>query len=203
MNTKEKMFNEVYINYKNKLSNLDSTNSPLLICFAGVPGSGITTISKRLEEELKGVRINSDDVQNILQVYRGKEFYEGFILEKREFIYWLIREIISEYGNKLVILDKSIDRSYEDIKKLAKELDIPFVVISLETSRKELVKRLNNLYGEYAKNYINDLDGWIKGHEEFKKKYRYDMLFDTEVKDPKEVAEETGNSIILYDVLKQ
>jgi tRNA uridine 5-carbamoylmethylation protein Kti12 len=202
MGKRENVFNDIYSEYKNRLSNLDSSNPPLLICFAAVPGSGMTTISKRLESELKGIRINSDDVQNILQEHRGEEFYDGFILEKREFIYWLVRKIVKEFENKLVILDKSIDRSYEDVKNLAKELDIPFVVISLETGRKELVKRLNNQYGDYAKNYINDLDIWIGEHGEFKDTNRYDISIDTEVKDSKEVAEEIVSPIILCDIIK-
>ena len=193
MDRKEDVFNEIYSVYKDRLSNLDGSHSPLLVCFVGVPGSGITTISKRLEEELKGVRINSDDVQNILQVYRGKEFYKGFILEKREFIYWLVRKIIGEFKNKLVILDKGIDRSYDDVKNLAKEVDISFVVISLETSKEELINRLNNTYGEYAKNYINDLDRWIGEHKEFKESNRYDISIDTKENNVDGVVEKIKN----------
>lgn len=195
MQNKEEIFNKIYTDYKEKLSNLNVSNSKFLIAFAATPGSGITTLSKSLEASLEAVRISSDEVQSILQEYRGEEFYDGFILEKREFIYYLVKKIINEYENKLIILDKSIDRSYEDIKNLTDELDIPFVTISLETGREELVKRLKNTYGDYAKNYINDLDRWIREHEEFKKRYNYDMLFDTEKESVQQITEKITEKI--------
>lgn len=195
MNTKENVFNDVYQKYKEKLSNLDIPNNPILITFAAVPGSGITAISKKLEKELKGVRISSDDVQSMLQEYRGEEFYDGFILEKRDFIYWLVKKVVSEYDNKLIILDKSIDRSYGDIKDLAGELGIPFLVISLEAGREELVKRLKNLYGDYSINYINDLDRWIGEHEEFVESKNYDISIDTERNTIEVVLEKIGSFI--------
>ena len=179
MTDRHDLFDKVYLKYKEKLSNLDVSNPPLLITFAAVPGSGKRTISKMLESELQAVRINCDYIQELFYDLRGKRFYDGFILEKREFIYWLVRKIIKEYENKLVILDKSIDRSYEDIKDLTDELEIPFIVISLETGREELVKRLKKLYGDYSKNYINDLDIWIRQHKEFVDSKKYDVSIDT------------------------
>lgn len=52
---------------------------PLLIIFVGVPGSGKTTISKRLCEEDDFCRVSTDEIkvyfENKLELYNIKKLY--------------------------------------------------------------------------------------------------------------------------------
>ncbi len=188
MNNSEKVFNEVYQKYKVNLENIDVPNKKLLICYAAVPASGKTAISVILEKRLKGIRINAGDVQMLLEKYRGEQFYEGFIQEKRAFVYWLMQKVVDEFSNKFIILDKSIDRSYDEVLQWSKKNDVPMIVVSLEVSKKELEKRLIEREGSYAKNYLNDLDRWIREHEEFKKTDKHNLIFNTEDNSAEEIV---------------
>ncbi len=174
-------FEKIFTKYKGYLENWDYENPKrLVICFAGVPASGKTVIAKELERVYKGIRINSTDVYNLFEEYRGQRFYEGFIQEKRSFIYWLMDRVYEQSPNKLIILDKNIDRSYEEVSKWCNEHSAKMFTICLEASRDTLVERLKKREGDKAEGYIHDLDKWIGEHENFKKKSSGDISFNTD-----------------------
>jgi 2-hydroxy-3-keto-5-methylthiopentenyl-1-phosphate phosphatase len=184
-------FEKIFFKYKGYIKNWDYDNSKrVVICFAGVAASGKTVISKELEKIYKGIRINSIDVYNLFEEYRGKRYYDGFIQEKRSFIYWVMDRVYEQSPNKLIILDKNIDRTYEEVSQWCKEHDSKMIVVSLEASRDTLVKRLIEKEGENAKGYIHDLDRWIGEHEEFKRKYKGDISFNTDETSIKSLLDE-------------
>lgn len=109
---KEQNINRIiHEKYTKKLKNLSVPHKKLMICFSGFSGSGKTHIAKILEQRYKGIRIRSDNIRtiisnlnpNITDTDKDKIVYEYLerLFENREF------------KNKLLILDRGIDRKYK------------------------------------------------------------------------------------------
>jgi tRNA uridine 5-carbamoylmethylation protein Kti12 len=183
------IFEDVFKKHIKKLKNIDIENDSLIIAFAGVPGSGKTSIAIELEKRLKGMRISSMDVQLLLEGLRKEKLYEGHILEKREYIYCLLEKIFREYRNKLIILDKGIDRTYEEVKDFCYKNYVKLLVIALDVGKDVVRERLILREGKLAIDYLNNLDRWFEDYQDFKNKGNYDFLFDTEIYTSEEIAE--------------
>jgi tRNA uridine 5-carbamoylmethylation protein Kti12 len=134
--------------------------------------------------------IKGDNVQRDLEEIKQEKYYNGFILEKREYIYKTVEKIQKEFSNKLIILDKSIDRSYDEVLELSKQLGITLFVIALDCSKEELIKRYHDRHDDHANDYIKNLDRWIKDYENAKKNYKYDLIFNTEEKSLENITNE-------------
>ncbi len=148
-----------------------SNNKKAVICFSGIPGAGKTYIAKILEKRYKGVRIRSDDIREIVKKLKLKE------REKLTHLYleWLFRNY--PFRNKLIILDKSIDRKYKETFKAFKERGYKIFVIRIKASRKVSEERVKKkLGGKLDKNYIDNIERWIKEWEESGKKVKPDIL---------------------------
>lgn len=70
----KEQYEEVVVKF---VSGIDSVETPVSIFMAGSPGAGKTEFSKRLLEKLGGnmVRIDADDVRDILPQYQGANAY--------------------------------------------------------------------------------------------------------------------------------
>lgn len=112
---------------------------PTLILFCGLPGSGKTTLAKKLEREGKGIRICTDDWQEDLTVdHDDDEFHDK--LQKR--LYRLALELL-EY-NQSVILEDGLwmqserEEKLADARKKRAHVELHFFDLSFE----ELWRRL-------------------------------------------------------------
>ena len=195
MDKKKEAFESVSKVILPKIGDLNFPNRKLLICFASTPAGGKTVLSNALQKKFNSIVINSGDIQRELEKFRDQQFYEGFIQEKREFIYWLMSKIVREYDNKFIILDKCIDRTYEEVDKWCKENKYPFIVISLEVNKDELKRRLVKREGNNADDYLVHLDRWFNEHEEFKKNYKYDLSFNTERKSVESIVKKIDKKL--------
>ena len=171
-----RLFKEMYEIHKKKLKNLDIKGEKLLITFAGVPGSGKTTIAEELEKEIKGVSINSIEVEKAYVSLGNKRD----ITVKRVYIDWLMDKIAREFKNKTIILDKGIERTYEDIVKWAKENDYKLFIIGVECNRKTAEKRLVGREGSNARYYLAEMDRWIREYNRYRKLGISDIEINTE-----------------------
>jgi len=172
----EEVFKRIYKIQSKDLKNLERENKKFLIVFAEVPGSGKTTIAMELEKILGGIRINSIDVEKIYQELGNVRNIE----KKREYILWLMGKISKDFKNKLIILDKGIDRTYKEIAEWVQENEYKLFIIDLDCSRKELEKRLMKREGGNAQNYLAEMDRWFREHEEFQKLGLADVKINTE-----------------------
>lgn len=186
----KEIFNQIYNKHKNKLKYLTNKNeNRLVIAFAGVPGSGKTAISKLLEDKFKAVRINSLDVQNLLEDIKNEKVYEGVILDKREYIMWLMSKIAREGSNKLIILDKAIDRTYDDVYKWAKENNYHSFVVSLTGDARVFKGRIIKREGDNAVNYLKDFYRQWKEFLDFQEHHKADVIIDSSKLTPEECLE--------------
>lgn len=160
-------FENAFKEFAKNLNNLELENPPLIISFSGAPGMGKTSLSKILEEKLKGVRISSDELRNLLKKYNiqidlKKESHQNYLFYAMAYLSHLTK-------NHLIILDKSVDRDYASIADFAKKNHCPFFVIRLQLSKEETKKRL--MTKENPDNYLKFLDKWYKDYQNFDSSY--------------------------------
>ena len=67
MEPTEKDLEEIYHNHIKTLPNLSTSNGNFMIAFSGTPGCGKTTIAKIIENQFGALRINNDDIRNIIR----------------------------------------------------------------------------------------------------------------------------------------
>ena len=187
----ESFFKEIYSKHKEKLKNIDFVNDrKLVIAFSSIPGSGKTTISKILEEHFNAVRFNGDDVRDIVKELRRDISSEEGTYLKREYFKWFYENIIEQGKNKFIILDFSVDRIYEELRNNLKNLEYEVLLVGLYTPLNILKERIKERNTDGYVDYFNNLDRWKIENEEFRKKYKSNMFFNTENKSTKDISKE-------------
>lgn len=170
--------------YSKVLKNLSIPHKKLLICFSGIPGSGKTYIAKILEKKYKGVRIRSDKIRKIVHESVKKNKKQPDNLDYinplvKEYILWLIKNW--PFKNKLIILDKGVDRNYKEIFSIAKNKKYQVFIIRLKSSRKVLERRIlekNN--GRRDPHFDREIKRWTKEWKDFGKKVKSDIIIENE-----------------------
>jgi len=147
-----------------------------VIAFAGVPCSGKSTVSRKIEKRYGGVRINLDDVMRIITEKNLVETIEQNEEMKNLFIYTFLKN--SFLKNKLIILDKSMDREYERFFKVCKENEWDYLIVQLKLKKQEAIRRIEKRNSDNLSNWIPRIDKWFNEHEEFKKNVKADILMD-------------------------
>lgn len=155
-------------------SNKTNLKRTTVITFAGVPCSGKSTISKEIEKRYGGIRINLDDVMRIISEKNLVETVEQSEEMKKLFVYFALKK--SQFENKLIILDASIDREYERFFKICKENDWNYLIIQLEIEKREVIERIKKRNPDNLDNWLPRIDKWFKDHEKFKKQIKTDIL---------------------------
>lgn len=162
--------NKILIEHKKKLQNLSFKNKKRIICFSGIPGSGKTYLSKELEKKYCGIRIDSDEVRKIIARLRFKD------KEKLLFSYlsWLIENF--PFDNKLIILDSSVDRKYDKIKKIAVEHGFKLFLISIKASKRTAEKRVFKRNKGIDKHFYENIGRWIDENRRFNEQHDADIM---------------------------
>ena len=167
----KELFEKINRRYVKQLKNLDKSNKKLLICFSGIPGSGKTYIAKILEERYSGVRIRSDDIREIIRDLEIEEEKTNDMTYN--YLNWFFKNY--KFQNKLIILDKGIDRGYNEIFSLFERNGYEIFTIRLEVPRKIYERRIKEKLGELDENYINNIDRWIRERENFGKNVKSNL----------------------------
>ena len=195
----KRIIKHLFEKQKPLLKHTEQPHKKIILAFSGIPCTGKTHIAKLIEEKYKGVRINSDDLRKIIRKLGKKkkilldEVYKEEILKK--YLYGLIENY--PFKNKLVILDSGIDRKYEEVNSRAKKHGFELLVIRVEGNKSIAEKGIVKKLGKPDKNFVNNIDRWVKEYEEFGKTKKYDFL----VKNDQETGLETEDLFNKLDKL--
>lgn len=116
-------------------------SKPTLVLFCGLPGSGKTSLAKKLEEQGKGIRICTDDWQDDLVMdHKDEKFHDR--LQRRLYSHAL--ELLRH--NQSVILEDGLwmkperDGKLADARKNGAKVELHFFDLSFD----EIWKRINS-----------------------------------------------------------
>jgi predicted kinase len=182
----EQFFEEIEDKLKEEVQNLDQTHPKLMILFSGIPGSGKSFYAKAAEEEFRGVRISSERVRILLQEHIKPKYHYSTDWQE-DFVANFLRYFIEKNCqiNGLVILDKSIDRKFQETTSWAKNRGWKWLTIQIEASPEKLVERLKQKEtypkSEHLldpKGYLENLPRWEKDHQNFISQNKTDLTID-------------------------
>ena len=170
----KKFREEVYKRHIKQLKNLEISHKKLIICFSGVPLSGKTYIARILEEKYKAVRINNDDIREIVKnVDKSKNMEEDVY----SYLNWFLDNY--RFKNGLVILDSSIDRRYPERAKITKKNKFKIFIIRLKVRGDILEKRLISGRKKEDKNHFyGEIERWSREWKEFGRNVKPDILIE-------------------------
>ena len=124
-------------NYFAKLDNIHHHNPKLLVVFAGGNAVGKTTLSKKIESELKGLRLENDGVKRAIL----SKYPDLAMTDKLHNITWqytmdLYKRLDNMTTNGLVIRDGIITWYYDRILPIFRERGYEIFVVGYDLSEK-------------------------------------------------------------------
>lgn len=165
---RETFFERIYEKHREEIKYLDVVNKrKIVILFSSIPGAGKSTISDILEEYLKSVRFNADKIRNYISQLDPSLPQDQVTELKRGYSYWFLKNILSNSPNGNVILDFSVDRSYEELLKELKKLSCDIVLIELNAPLEVLQERIKRRNPEGFEDYLKEMDRWSREHNLF------------------------------------
>jgi predicted kinase len=130
----------------------------MLIAMAGLPGSGKTTLAKRLATSLPAFRLDKDEVRAAL--FGSRVDYSN---RQNDFCLQVmlgVAEVLFAQGEARIILDGrtfSQQQQVLDLKKAAEELAVPLHIIECVCADETARERLKQDEGHRAQNRSFDL----------------------------------------------
>jgi predicted kinase len=144
--------------YVQRLEFLGVDNPKLHISFSAVPGSGKTTLARRLSKDLKAHYIQSDEVRRMLSA-KHEEVNSDIV---RTITAKIIEYILKEDTNQCIIIDASIDRSWPTFYEFAAKCEAKTFIIRLDIPtaivRQRLLERDGAINEEKMRNFRSDFD---------------------------------------------
>jgi dephospho-CoA kinase len=174
----KKTFDKISEELFKKLDYSEKPNKQLIITFSGVPCSGKSYISEKIKQRYKGIKIDSDEIMKINSQNKIVNNTQENEKLKNLYIYSFLREL--PLKNKLVILDKSFDREYENFFRVCKENNLDYFIIQIEISKEKMIKRINERNSNNLENWLPRVNKWMQEHRDFKKNVKPDLMLNGE-----------------------
>jgi len=169
-NNQNKLLETIIEQHINSLQNLDKINPRYFIFFSAIPGMGKTTIAKKLELELKAIRITLDDGRIFLRKNNLYPLFGSDIKSMTHYLNCLLLQLKKVSKNRLIIIDDTVDSMYKHLCSIAKKFDSPTFLIKLDVSKKTAIERIK-LREINPTGYLNKIDHWYNEYSKFDQKY--------------------------------
>jgi len=154
----------------------DKKQPPLMVCFAGVPGSGKTSTASNISCRLEAILFSNDLIRRFVQPES----------KAKRAMKELFDRLMNESPNGVWVLDCGIERRHKILRDSCRERSIPMIVVRLDTTRDTLIARLKER--EKADYYLKYLDRWLGDFNLFCEEGEWELQFDTEKDTPNEIA---------------
>jgi predicted kinase len=173
--------------YLESLTGRDIPHRRACIIFSGVPGSGKTTLTKRLSHDLQAQYIRHDDIRQLARE-RGLDVASLTISSVSR----IVMDVISENdANGRIVLDSSLDRTWDLFFDYVKQRQVLPIVIRLNVPREVVEARVEARDADdFGK--VSDLDIFFEQFEASKKHVTADI----------ELSENYDYSDVLRRVMK-
>ena len=114
----------------------------ILVCFAGIPGSGKTYLCKILEEKYRALRITNDEIRtSIRELLKGFPTLSGKSEELLQM--YVLRVLKKDLVNGFVLLDSGIERKYARIVDSARKKRYRLLVVKVVVREQTLLRRIH------------------------------------------------------------
>jgi predicted kinase len=174
----KRLFEILDRDFYDKIKNKDVKNGRrLMICFSGIPGSGKTTLARKIEERYQGVRLTKDDARTL--VYQNEEIKDVHDVEDilDEYVEKMM-EKVAKLPNGLVVMDASVDRHFDKYREWADKYDYKRFLIKVETPSEVITERWSRDKDESTyKWFMEQLGRWTNDFESFGKQTKPDFVW--------------------------
>jgi len=176
MNFPKLILKKILTKHIKSIRNLNIKNPKLIIAFSGIPGSGKTYISERIENHYKAIRINTDKIRNIIKILFNNTYSKEQInIITDKYMIFLFNKL-NKNINKTIILDCSIDRRYAQIKKFVLFNKYNIFIICMEITKRLAIKRIKIRNYPNSKPYLEKLNKWIEDQKRFLHRNKVDII---------------------------
>lgn len=137
---------------------MGEADTPALVVFSAVPGSGKSELTKRLVANYGFSRVANKDIRDaIKQAGHADDVVIG------DYTLWLLDKL-AQQGPRSIVFDRNIDQWYEPIKEWAHRNNHKFIVVQIEVSRDTIEKRLHVREGDKVSHVLSVLDFYQDQH---------------------------------------
>lgn len=168
-------YEDVFQKHLQILKHLDVANPRLLIMFSGTPGMGKTTVAKELEDELQAIRLSTDEARFFLQASGLNTTLADAYLD------WCLQKVTEISSNHLIILDRSVDRTYPGYLKFAKSYGYDTFLVRMQVPRPIVEERIRKRGREDTAAILQGADRSWYDYELFNNQYVANYVFVNEV----------------------
>lgn len=124
--------------YLSNLQNRDVPHARTYIIFSGVPGSGKTTLARRLASDLKAQYIRHDDIRELVR----RDGFNVADFPAAHISAIVIDTILEKDANKLIIIDASLDRSWPRFFEHTRKQHAKPIIIRLNVPKETVSARI-------------------------------------------------------------
>ncbi len=161
-----------------ELKNKNISHPQFIITFSGVPGTGKTSIAKKLEERYRAVRINNDYIRQIITSQNLASSEENAEQLLQEYGFHLLPHL--PLPNKRTVLDKSIDRRYRWFLDTCRNYGFKYFLIRLDISSADRALRMLGKRELITDREKNSMRRWIREYQDCVKNLEADIVLDAE-----------------------
>ena len=137
-------------------------DAPRLIIICGLPGSGKTTLGKKIERQLRGVRFSPDEWMSVLEI----NLWDIQVRERIEKLQWKLAQDLLALGHNVIIEWGTWGRSERDALRCgARALGAAVELHFLDAPVEVLVERIRSRNQESPAITPEDIAKWAESFE--------------------------------------